>query len=150
MSAQAAARDDFRSSALRAAAQPSRTQPSRPAPGTQDAPPRLRLVRAPQQARTRVPFVLMCMAVLGAALLSALLLNTSMADGAYEKYKLSNELGRLQQDEKDLVAALDEQSSPAHLADAARGLGMVPAGGTGWLRLSDGSVQGAPSAGAVG
>ncbi|GAA3811379.1 hypothetical protein [Cellulomonas soli] len=145
MSAQAAARADVRTAGARASAQPARPLPSR-----QDAPPRLRLVRAPQQARTRVPFVLMCMGVLGAALLSALLLNTSMAHGAYEKYEKSNELGQLQQDEKDLVAALDQKSSPAHLAEAARALGMVPAGGTGWLRLSDGSVQGAPSAGAAG
>ncbi|WP_448629642.1 hypothetical protein [Cellulomonas soli] len=145
MSAQAAARDDIRTGAARAW-----SQPARPLPTRQDAPPRLRLVRAPQQARTRVPFVLLCMAVLGAALLSALLLNTSMANGAYEKYELSNDLGRLQQDEKDLVAALDQKASPDNLAQAAQALGMVPAGGTGWLRLSDGSIQGAPVAGAAG
>lgn len=38
----------------------------RPAPAAR---PRLRVVRAPQQARTRVPFVFLCMAILGAALL---------------------------------------------------------------------------------
>ena len=70
-----------------------------PAARPQPAPaPRLRLVRAPQTARTRVPFVLACMAVLTLALVSALLLNTQMAQGAYEKYGLTNELGRLNQD----------------------------------------------------
>ena len=119
----------------------------RPAPAPR---PRLRVVRAPQQARTRVPFVFLCMAILGAALLSALLLNTSMAGGAFERSSLTSRLGRLQQDQLDLVAQLDARSAPASLAQAAGGLGMVPANGTGWLRLSDGSVQGAPAPAAAG
>ncbi|GCE76191.1 hypothetical protein [Cellulomonas biazotea] len=119
-----------------------------PAPAARPQPaaaPRLRLVRAPQTARTRVPFVLACMAVLAVALLSALLLNTQMASGAYEEYSLSNELGRLDQDAKDLRAQLDQKASPAQLAAAARALGMVPADGTGWVRVADGTVQGSPA-----
>lgn len=116
--------------------------PARPAPAPA---PRLRVVRAPAQARSRVPFVLVCMALLGGALLTALLLNTQMASLAFEKYELSNDLGRLQQDRMDLVAQLDERSSPTQLAAAARARGMVEANGTGWLRLADGSVQGAPA-----
>ena len=115
----------------------------RPAPQTAPA-PRLRVVRAPALTRTRVPFVLFCMAVLGVALLSALLLNTTMAHGAYEKFDLSNELARLTQDEMDMASTLDRKASPEQLARAARDLGMVPAQGTGWLRLSDGSVRGTP------
>ena len=116
--------------------------PARPAPAPR---PRLRVVRAPEQARSRVPFVLACMAVLGGALLTALLLNTQMASLAFERYELSNELGRLQQDRKDLVAELDARSSPSQLAEAAARQGMVESNGTGWLRLADGSVQGAPA-----
>ncbi|GCD19694.1 hypothetical protein CTKZ_12560 [Cellulomonas algicola] len=122
-----------------------------PAARPQPAPaPRLRLVRAPQTARTRVPFVLACMAVLTLALVSALLLNTQMAQGAYEKYGLTNELGRLNQDAKDLQAQLDQKASPAQLAAAARALGMVPADGTGWVRVADGTVQGSPAPAAAG
>lgn len=117
-------------------------QPARPAAAP---PPRLRVVRAPAQARSRVPFVLACMALLGGALLAALLLNTQVASLAFERYELSNELGQLRQDRMDLVAQLDAKSSPTQLAQAARGLGMVEANGTGWLRLADGSVQGAPA-----
>ena len=129
-----------------------RTAPARPARAPQNPPaPRLRLVRAPQQARTRMPFILACMAVLAGALLSALLLNTSMASTAYAKYDLSNTLGQLDQDAQDKQADLDAKASPAQLAAAAGALGMVPTNGTGWLRLSDGSVQGAPEpAGAAG
>ncbi|WP_315095804.1 hypothetical protein [uncultured Cellulomonas sp.] len=129
-------------SAARASAYPA---PSRPRPATAPA-PRLRVVRAPEHARTRVPFILACMGVLAGALLSALLLNTSMAASAYAKYDLSNELGRLNQDAMGLTAALDAKASPTQLAAAATALGMVPTNGTGWLRLADGSVQGAPEA----
>ena len=133
-------------SAARATAYPA---PSRPR--TANAPaPRLRVVRAPEHARTRVPFILACMAVLAGALLSALLLNTSMAASAYAKYDLSNELGRLNQDQQDLTAQLDAKASPTQLAAAAAALGMVPTNGTGWLRLSDGSVQGAPEPAGAG
>ena len=133
-------------SAARATAYPA---PSRPRAANAPA-PRLRVVRAPEHARTRVPFILACMAVLAGALLSALLLNTSMAASAYAKYDLSNELGRLNQDEQDLTAQLDAKASPTQLAGAAAALGMVPTNGTGWLRLSDGSVQGTPEPAGAG
>ena len=126
-------------SAVRVA--PARRPAAAPAPA-----PRLRLVRAPQQARTRVPFVLACMAILAGALLSALLLNTQMAQASYTKYHLSNELGSLQQDQKDLTTQLDQKSSPDQIASAARALGMVPAPGTGWITLANGTVTGAPEA----
>lgn len=119
-------------------------RPRPAAPATPPA-PRLRVVATPAQARTRVPFVLACMAVLAVALLTALLLNTSTAGQAFERYTLTNQLARLEQDQMDLQAQLDAKSSPANLAAAARAIGMVPAAGTGWLRLSDGSVQGSPA-----
>ena len=128
--------------AVRTAATPAYPLPARPATTPR---PRLRVVGAPAQARSRAPFVLACMAVLAGALLTALLLNTQMASLAFERYELSNELGRLRQDRMDLVAQHDMRSSPTQLAAEARRLGMVEANGTGWLRLADGSVQGAPA-----
>jgi hypothetical protein len=128
----------------RAAAPQQAPRPRPSAPATPPA-PRLRVVATPAQARTRVPFVLACMAVLAAALLAALAGNTSTAAQAFERYTLTNKLARMQQDQAELQAQLDATSSPANLAAAARAIGMVPANGTGWLRLSDGSVQGAPA-----
>src|SRR3954470_5977902 len=141
MSAQSAAR-----------ARPASTLPARPRTAPQNPPaPRLKVVRAPEHARTRMPFILACMAVLAGALLSALLLNTSMASTAYAKFDLNNQLGQLQQDAKDKQADLDAMASSAHLAAAAGALGMVQTNGTGWLRLSAATVQGAPEpAGAAG
>ena len=124
-------------------------RPARPAVAPQQA-PRLRLVRAPAQTRTRVPFVVACMAILAGALLTALLLNTTMARGAYEKHDLDVELARLASTQQDLSAALDRRASPAELAASARALGMVQARSTGWLRLADGTVRGGPAVGAAG
>jgi hypothetical protein len=124
-------------------------RPARPAVAPQRA-PRLRLVRAPAQTRTRVPFVVACMAILAGALLTALLLNTTMARGAYEKHDLDLELARLASTQQDLSAELDRRASPAELAASARALGMVQARSTGWLSLADGTVRGGPAVGAAG
>ena len=112
--------------------------------------PRLRVVPAPAQARTRVPFVMFCMAVLAAALLGALLLNTSMAQGEYSRMDLRNRLAQSAQAQQQMAGELESAASPARLAEAARALGMLPATG-GYLRLSDGAVLGDPRpAGAPG
>ena len=105
--------------------------------------PRLRVVPTPVQARTRVPFVVLCMSVLAAALLGALLLNTSMAQGAYSRAELETRLARSAQAQQQMASALESAASPARLAEAARDLGMLPATG-GYLRLSDGAVLGDP------
>jgi cell division protein FtsX len=94
-----------------------------------------------------VPFVVTCMAILAGALLAALLLNTQLAAGAYEQRSMDVELAQLARDEQSLSAELDTNKSPAKLAESAAALGMVPAGSTGWLRLSDGTVQGDVGAG---
>lgn len=106
--------------------------------------PRLRVVPAPAQARTRVPFVMLCMAVLAAALLGALLLNTSMAQGEYSRLDLQARLAQSAQAQQQMAGELESAASPASLAEAARALGMLPATG-GYLRLSDGAVLGDPS-----
>ena len=118
----------------------------RPSPSPLTSPaPRLRLVRPPEQARLRVPFVLACMGLLAGALITALLLNASTAQAAFGTSARHAELSRLQQDGDDLQAKIDAASSPEQLANSARALGMVPATGTGWVRLSDGTVAGAPA-----
>lgn len=136
--------------------QPSPSAPSPGgAPGPRQAPsrvgapaskPRLKLVRAPAHERTRVPFVLLCIGILAGALLGALLLNTSMARGAYEAHDLTQRLATLARDEQSLSTALDAKASPPQLAAQAQALGMVQAPSLAFLRLSDGAVLGTPSA----
>ncbi|HQY33427.1 hypothetical protein [Actinotalea sp.] len=126
--------------APRAVPRPSERPAPRPAPPA----PRLRVVQAPAHGRTRVPFVLLCMAVLAAGLLGALLLNTTMAQGEYQRYELQTRLARSAQEQQRLTAELELAAAPAALATAARDLGMVPTTGGAYLRLSDGAVLGNP------
>lgn len=106
--------------------------------------PRLQVVATPEQSRTRVPFILLCVAVLVAAMLGALLLNTSMAQGEYERRALQAQLVQSVQAQQQMLSELERAASPVELARAADELGMVPATG-GYLRLADGVVLGDPS-----
>jgi len=107
---------------------------------------RLELVRAPLQARSKVPFLVLCMSVLGAALLCALLVNTTMARNSYEMSELRREVGLVAQDTQSLQAQVDAQETA--LPDNARALGMVEAQDPAMLRLSDGAVLGVTQEGA--
>ena len=130
---------------VRTTSTPVRT--ARPLSAPPEATPRLRVVRAPAHARTRVPFVLLCMAVLAGSLLAALVLNTAMAQGEYERQGLQGRLSDSTQSLQAIDAQLERATSPEALAAAARALGMVPvpASQGGYLRLSDGAVLGNPT-----
>lgn len=120
-------------------------QPQRPSA------PRLRIVRTPVQARTRVPFVVTCMALLAGSLVGALLLNTSMAQGEYERFALQSRLAESAQVQQQITTELRLAESSAQLAAAATQLGMVPTTHGAYLRLADGVVLGDPvPAGAAG
>jgi hypothetical protein len=127
-----------------ASAAPERLPVESPAgrPDPRQAPPRLRLVPAPGRARRRVPFVAVCMAVLAASLLLVLVLNTTMAQGEYTRYKLAASLAQSAQQQQELSAQLDQAASPALLAQRAQALGMVPSTVGGYVRLADGAVLG--------
>ncbi len=106
--------------------------------------PRLKVVRAPVHARTRAPFVILCMAILASALLGALVLNTSMAQGEYERYALQTRLAQSAQAQQQMRSQLEAASAPAQLAASATALGMVPTASGAYLRLADGAVLGNP------
>lgn len=133
----------------RHADRPGRPRPSAPQPSAPQ--PRLRVVRAPAQARTRVPFVLTCMSLLAASLLGALVLNTSMAKGEYERFALQSRLAESARVQQQIATELRTAESSTQLAAAASALGMVPTTHGAYLRLADGAVLGDPvPAGAAG
>ncbi|WP_265523330.1 hypothetical protein [Oerskovia flava] len=109
--------------------------------------PRLHAVRAPLQSPSRIPFLVACMSILAAALLGALLLNTTMAHGSYEMSTLRWEVGQVAQDTQSLATQV--RQAETGLPDRARSLGMVPSEELVMLRLSDGEVLGAAEAEAV-
>ncbi|GAA3215880.1 hypothetical protein GCM10010488_13320 [Oerskovia jenensis] len=104
-------------------------------------------MRAPLQVRSRVPFLVLCMSILGAALLGALLLNTTMAKGSYQLSALRTTAGVLEQDTQSLHSQL--QAAATSLHSRALALGMVESDAPTMLRLSDGAIVGAPEAGSV-
>lgn len=115
-------------------ATPSRGGAARPAPRRRD---HLRAVAAPEQARTLVPFAWTCAIIVVAALTAVLLLNTSMARGAYERRDLKIEIASLHEQHSTLVTTLEKNSSPDALARDARKLGMRPASVVGFVSLAD-------------
>lgn len=80
--------------------------------------------------------------LLTGGLVAVLLLNTSMASGAFELNDLQSKSNELTDTESALRHAVVAQSSPAELAERALELGMVPAGSAAFLRVSDGAVLG--------
>lgn len=122
-------------------------------PRRRPAPPRpaLRVVRAPAHGRTRMPFVVLCMAVLAVSLLGVLLLHTAMAQGEYQRVALQRRLVDSVQGQQQIATELRSAESSARLAEAAAALGMVPTSHGAYLRLADGVVLGDPvPAGAQG
>lgn len=122
-------------------AMPARTAAVRPLPTPQRR-PRLRIVRAPAPARSRVPFLLLCLSILVGAMLGALLLNTAMATGAYRLSDMRAHLATLTQDQQQLETSLVGLGSAEQLSVAAGRLGMVPAEGLSYITLADGSIVG--------
>lgn len=87
-----------------------------------------------------VPFALLCVSVVIGALISVLLLNTTMSSGAYEARDLLIENANLTEQRADLLLELDDKASPQSLAEQAVELGMLPADEMGYISLHDGTV----------
>ncbi|MEO3938630.1 hypothetical protein V3N99_18015 [Dermatophilaceae bacterium Soc4.6] len=129
MSQQTALRTTARA-APRTAARPGR----RPAP--------LRVVPGAIQRTGNAAFAGICVALMVAGLVTLLLLNTSLAQGAFDLSDLTKSSGTLTDTQQQLTASIDEQRSPRSLAAAAQQLGLVPAQSMAFLRLSDGKIIG--------
>ena len=99
--------------------------------------PRARRPRPP----SIIPFVVLCVAIVVAALVSVLLLNTTMAAGAYQARDLKIQSANLLEQRAALLTQLDANAAPQNLADKAAALGMAPAVEVGYISLKDGSVR---------
>ncbi|MBN2176197.1 MAG: hypothetical protein JW722_00895 [Demequinaceae bacterium] len=88
-----------------------------------------------------MPFAILCVTIIIGSLVAVLLLNTTMAAGAYEARDLLIETANLMERRADLLLELDEHASPQSLADKALALGMHPATEVGYISLEDGTVR---------
>ncbi len=114
--------------------QPKRRTQGNSQPGRRD---HLRAVAAPEQARSLVPFAWTCALIVIGALGAVLLVNTSMASGAYERRDLKIEIANLHEQRSALVTQLEQKSSPDQLGADAQALGMQPAQQFGFISLGD-------------
>lgn len=89
----------------------------------------------------RTPFVLLVVLLLGAGMLTLLLLNASVNQGSFELAELKRQTEELTDEQQALQAEVDAFSAPSALADRAGELGLVPGGPPAFL-APDGSVLG--------
>ncbi|MDO5719971.1 MAG: hypothetical protein Q4P05_04490 [Actinomycetaceae bacterium] len=120
----------------------SRTRPARTPRTRVKQVPELRVIESPSGPRAALPFISVVVSVLLAVLAANLFLNTQMAQKSYEIRDKQVELTYLNEQTQALQQRLQSESSPANLEKQARDLGMVPAGPTGFITLSTGSVEG--------
>ncbi len=128
------------STAVRVATRPATRHAVRTAP----PPPRLRVVSAPAQARSRAGLVFACIALLAAGLVGLLLLNVSLERGAYELQAQQKAETQLQEQQQALQERLAAVQAPQNLAAAATKLGMVRNPNAAFIQPGDGKVLGVP------
>lgn len=87
-------------------------------------------------------YSLFLLGVLGLGLIMVLLINTSLAQGAYTISELQKEQAVLAETEQTLAETVALESTPAALESKARDIGMVPSETPVFLTLPDGKVMG--------
>lgn len=120
-----------------------RTRPAtRPERLRETARPDLRVVEGADPRRSLVPLCVLTLMILLAAIITPLLINTQMAAASFAIREQQIALNQLDAQAWKLQSDLQEISSPISLEAAARAQGLVPAGRTGFIMLSSGSVEG--------
>ena len=113
---------------------------TRSAPRTRPAGPRARS-RAP-----RMPFILLLVGLLGGALVSLLVISTTLAQGSFHVTRLQEQNADLARQAQTLTNQVAQAGSPAVIAKEAEQLGMRPNPHLGFIDLKSGKiVVGKPS-----
>jgi hypothetical protein len=91
-------------------------------------------------------FSLVVLGILVGGAVMLLVLNTSLAQGAFELSELGKQQRELAVSEQTLLQEVAKAESPESLQRRAQDLGMVPVASPVFLRLADGRVLGVPKA----
>ncbi len=120
---------------------------TRGARGLRASRPHLRMVSPlrPERA-SRGVFALVVTALLVVGMVVILVINTSLAQGAFTVSELQAERATLVQQEQTLSEVVAAAAAPESLEQKARALGMVPSENPVFLRLPGGKVLGKPKA----
>jgi hypothetical protein len=111
---------------------------------------RARLTVVPRRATRapRVPFISLVSFLLVTGVGGLLLFNTHMQQASFVATSMEEQATVLAAKEESLRMELDRLRDPQNVAKRAKQLGMVPAANPAFIRLSDGSVLGSPTAAA--
>jgi uncharacterized protein HemX len=133
-------------------AQPGRTTPpARPAAQGRTAQPARTgqpqgtRTAARGQARPRTPFVLLLVGLLGGGLICRLMLNTTLAQGAFQITGMQQRNATLTQQVQALQQQTAHEEAPASIAARARQLGMQPVGRLRFINLKTGQIHSQPA-----
>src|SRR5690349_22578184 len=134
-----------------------RRTPAPPRQAPRRADPRNRPVTAPRHTRPvitsrsrsrapRMPFILLLVGLLGGALVSLLVISTTLAQGSFRITSLQAQNAELARQAQTLTNQVAQAGSPAVIAKQARQLGMRPNPHLGFIDLKSGKiVVGKPS-----
>jgi hypothetical protein len=103
-----------------------------------------RLVRVGSSGAARTPFVLLVVVLLSGGLVTLLLLNSAINQGAFQLSKLRQQTKSNTDQEQQLQQEVDQLSAPQKLEQHARQLGMVPGGNPAFISPG-GTVRGVPA-----
>ena len=104
--------------------------------------PALRVVPRRVAIAGRLPFAFLVGGILGAGLISLLLLHTMAAQDAFRLHDLQRQAADLRDTQQQLETATQQLQAPGALAAKARSLGMVPTGSISFVRLRSGRLVG--------
>ena len=94
-----------------------------------------------------MPFILLLVGLLGGALVSLLVISTTLAQGAFRITSLQQQNASLARQEQTLTNEVAQAANPAVIAKQARQLGMRPNPRLGFIDLKTGKlIVGKPSA----
>jgi hypothetical protein len=104
----------------------------------------LRVVPPARSRAAKAPFIALVLGLLGGGLVTLLLINTALSQGAFAVQQLQKTNINLTEQQQQLNKDLADADQPQALASKAVALGMVPGGAPAFLRLPDGKVLGSP------
>ncbi len=126
---------------------PRHTRPiTEPGAGRRTGTPVRPVEARPRSRSPRMPFILLLVGLLGGALVSLLVISTTLAQGAFQITNLQQQNANLARQEQTLTNEVAQAANPAVIAKEAGQLGMRPNPHLGFIDLKTGKiVTGKPS-----
>ncbi|MEV0718576.1 hypothetical protein [Asanoa sp. NPDC050611] len=110
--------------------------------------PQLKVAPPPPVTGPRVPFVALILLLVVGGVLGILVVNTKIAENAYQIERLKETGAALDIEQQQLQQEIAKAQAPGNLTAQARKLGMVGGGDPAYIRLQDGKIIGIPKPGA--